>query len=346
MASKALKGRLRIGLCICIVLAALFSHETTKELAFTDEAFGLFRKADGSRFPSPANKQPIEDALITGERIIELCDVAIYTAAYLSQYQVMRHHSKSIILVDEDDPLEMRTRLLIEQSFSFYVKLDWIDDFKRSVLPIIKHKFVLVTHNSDHSGGLDKTILQHPNLVRWYGQNMVPSEKTFGIPIGLENVDTWGRTNFRTIAKYRVNRKTKLLYFQFRDYSNPTRSLIRKQLRSNGFVENSPEEWESYIAELSKHRFCAAPPGNGIDTHRAWECIYLGVTPIIIKTEVMTHWFGGLNVVWVKSFDEVTPKFLDSLPPVKISTSLPAAARMSFYRDKILHDRMKNMVTE
>jgi hypothetical protein len=29
------------------------------------------------------------------------------------------------------------------------------------------------------------------------------------------------------------------------------------------------------LRELAQHRFCLAPPGNGFDTHRAWESLYV-----------------------------------------------------------------------
>ena len=39
---------------------------------------------------------------------------------------------------------------------------------------------------------------------------------------------------------------------------------------------------------LANHGFCVCPEGNGVDTHRLWECLYLKVVPIVVKSEFTT----------------------------------------------------------
>jgi hypothetical protein len=41
-----------------------------------------------------------------------------------------------------------------------------------------------------------------------------------------------------------------------------------------------------------------------------WECLYLGVVPIVKRTPVLEHWFRELPILWVDSYDVVTPAFL------------------------------------
>jgi hypothetical protein len=40
---------------------------------------------------------------------------------------------------------------------------------------------------------------------------------------------------------------------------------------------------ETYLDEVANSDFVACPRGNGIDTHRLWETIYLGSIPIVLK---------------------------------------------------------------
>jgi hypothetical protein len=47
------------------------------------------------------------------------------------------------------------------------------------------------------------------------------------------------------------------------------------QLKSN---KSFPE----YIKELSSYKFSLCIRGNGLDTHRFWESLYLGVIPVLI----------------------------------------------------------------
>jgi hypothetical protein len=39
------------------------------------------------------------------------------------------------------------------------------------------------------------------------------------------------------------------------------------------------------ITRLSTYKFCICPEGNGVDTHRLWEALYLKTIPIVIKSE-------------------------------------------------------------
>jgi hypothetical protein len=44
-------------------------------------------------------------------------------------------------------------------------------------------------------------------------------------------------------------------------------------------------DFSSYLSKLGKYKFAICPPGNGIDSHRIWECLYLNVIPILIRSD-------------------------------------------------------------
>ena len=44
-------------------------------------------------------------------------------------------------------------------------------------------------------------------------------------------------------------------------------------------VQNSNLSKENYLTELSKYKFSLSPWGNGVDTHRVWESLYVGTIP-------------------------------------------------------------------
>jgi hypothetical protein len=39
------------------------------------------------------------------------------------------------------------------------------------------------------------------------------------------------------------------------------------------------------IQRLSEYEFCICPEGNGVDTHRLWEALYVKTIPIVIKSD-------------------------------------------------------------
>jgi hypothetical protein len=65
-----------------------------------------------------------------------------------------------------------------------------------------------------------------------------------------------------------------------------------------------------YLNELASCKFVLSPRGNGIDTHRTWETLYLGSIPIV-KTSSLDPMYEGLPVLIVQNFEDITERFLE-----------------------------------
>jgi len=194
----------------------------------------------------------------------------------------------------------------------FITKIEYLDNFYNEIVKSLNTKFVLITHYGDKEAGLHNEILNHPLLIKWYGQNMrVISDKTIPIPIGLEN-NYWKRTNIHTIKQHSSNLKIKLLYLNFSLHTYPNRSKIMNILLQNGFNENKKLDWDNYIEKLSRHKFCISPRGNGVDCHRIWECLYLGVIPIVEKSPHMSY-FHDLPILFVDSYNDICIEYLNQI---------------------------------
>ena len=245
---------------------------------------------------------------ITGETINNLCTISIYERSYLNRFSNIKKYVKDVIYVNENNN-NLET-ILHNQKNIFFTKIDWIHYFIKVILPLIKKPFILITHNGDQLSGNYPKILNHPLLLKWYGQNMgLINNKTGGIPIGLEN-QMWNRTNFDTIEKNRFNNKNNLLYLNFSEKTNKNRKKIMELFLSKGFKKNNSLQWNDYMKELSTYKFAISPQGNGIDCHRTWECLYLGVIPIIEKSVPMSF-FDKLPILFVNSYEEITEKYLN-----------------------------------
>jgi len=200
----------------------------------------------------------------------------------------------------------------ISSPLIFITKIEYLDDFYEKIVKSLNTKFVLITHYGDMEAGLHNKILNHPLLIKWYGQNMcIISDKTLPIPIGLEN-NYWKRTNIHTIKQHSSNSKINLLYLNFSLNTNPNRSKIMDILLQKGFNKNKKLDWDHYIEDLSSHKFCISPKGNGVDCHRTWECLYLGVIPIVEKSPHMSY-FHDLPILFVDSFDDISIQYLNQI---------------------------------
>jgi len=168
---------------------------------------------------------------------------------------------------------------------------DSIDKFI-SLLPLIKNKFIFISHNSDKnitSEYLD--FLNSPKLLFWHAQNvMFNHPKLGGLPIGIAN-STWDHGNLNTLSNIMANKSPKKndFYFYFSIGTNRAeRKSCHNQLVQKGLVFGKTLSFEPYLATLATHKYAICPPGNGVDCHRMWECYYLNVIPIV-KRSIFTE---------------------------------------------------------
>ena len=192
----------------------------------------------------------------------------------------------------------------------FITKVEYLNDFYNKIVSSINTRFVLITHYGDKEAGLHTKILNHPLLIKWYGQNMrIISDKTLPIPIGLESC-YFKRTNTSILKLHSNNPKKNLLYLNFSLHTNPNRRKIMNCLLEKGFIKNEKLDWDNYIKDLSTYKFCISPKGNGVDCHRTWECLYLGVIPIVEKSDHMNY-FNDLPILFVDNYDIISVEYLN-----------------------------------
>lgn len=241
---------------------------------------------------------------ISGDTITnDISTIQFFPINYFNKYINNSITNKNLIYSMKDNKIN---------PLIFITKIELLDNFYNKIVKSLNTKFILITHYGDMEAGLHHKILNHPLLIKWYGQNMrIISDKTLPIPIGLEN-KCWKRTNILTIKKNYSNSKEKLLYLNFSLVTNPNRPNIMNILLKKGFNKNKQLNWNSYIEDLSRHKFCISPKGNGVDCHRTWESLYLGVIPIIEKSAHMSY-FNDLPILFVDNYDDISIEYLNQI---------------------------------
>ena len=152
-------------------------------------------------------------------------------------------------------------------------------------------------------------MADNPKLLKWYAQNNeYPHPKIIPIPIGLE--DRWRHHNgivrdFRLLRDRTIRKKPRILY-GFTMATNETERLpALLALRNTETADEFKGSARKYRKTLSEYKFVASPPGNGVDCHRTWEALYLGVIPIVI-TRKFHEQFRDLPVLIIDDWDELT----------------------------------------
>ncbi len=196
-----------------------------------------------------------------------------------------------------------------------------LDFFFKKVHPVIKARYILITHNSRHSApGAYAHFLDDPKIIAWFAKNtdIVSHPKLISIPLGIAN-SYWPHGNVQVFNDIRSLlpsiTKDKLIYVNFNvatNFDGNERLEAYAYFKDQPFCTYSAQKpFEEYIRELAEHRFVISPEGAGIDCHRTWEALLVGTIPIV-KHSTIDHVFDGLPVVLINHWSEVTPEFLEA----------------------------------
>lgn len=180
-------------------------------------------------------------------------------------------------------------------------------------------RYILITHNADTSITDEHILLMDKNLIRWYAQNVdCVHDKIQAIPIGLEN-ERWFRglqKKERMLVKMQQRRQFKnLLYLNCNVITNPVKRTPLYNLFANkkwvtARHGRNGSNFNEYLDDIYNHWFVLCPEGNGIDTHRTWETLYMGSIPIERRNR-NNKFFCDLPICFVDDWSEITPEFLE-----------------------------------
>ena len=108
------------------------------------------------------------------------------------------------------------------------------------------------------------------------------------MPIGLENNqfhNNGDTQDFLKLRKLNIKKNPRIL-FGF-NITNQKRIEIKKKLKKIDIADETIG-WNSYFYRriLLRYMYVVCPEGNGIDTHRLWEALYLRTIPIMQKNKI------------------------------------------------------------
>lgn len=236
-----------------------------------------------------------------------------------------RHQDDYRGLVNTFDINKLRDRNIVFTT-PFYVigLLDIIKD--------LPQKFVIVTHNGDNriddggvttldgAGNVVRTdaFIIPDNVIKWFAQNVnALNPRIESIPIGLEN-DMWFPEidkKSRMIAKLQEPKSYRnLVYMNHTERTNAKeRTILYELLEHKPWVDSvrytNGYEFGQYIDNVYNHKFVVCPQGNGMDTHRTWETLYMGSIPIE-KRNRNNRFYNNLPICFVNEWEEITEDFL------------------------------------
>jgi hypothetical protein len=167
------------------------------------------------------------------------------------------------------------------------------------------------------------TLKKRPNFIYSINSNS-SSKNTLGLPLGITN-DCDDSPIHKILGNLEMMREVylekskdtfrkNLVLLNINKTTHPERSYVFDKFSKESYVtvslpDVSMEGRKKYLIDIASHDFVLCPRGNGIDTHRLWETLYMERIPIVIYTDAHAS-FIGLPILFINSWDELNENFL------------------------------------
>jgi hypothetical protein len=146
--------------------------------------------------------------------------------------------------------------------------------------------------------------------------------KLCSLPIGITNNTkesndhiVFGNTAIMLEVAARPQTLHNLVYMNFLIGTYPTErqqcydTFSGKPWVTVGQSAKTLDARKKFLTEIRNHAFVLCPRGNGIDTHRIWETLYMGSIPIV-KKDIAMNEFIDLPILFIDKWSDITEEFL------------------------------------
>ena len=209
--------------------------------------------------------------------------------------------------------------------------------------PPSKNLPVIISGHSDYPI-IDRHV-DYFNPLIWYTVNkQTTRENVFALPLGItnhtnesylhqiygdldcmiqvmnENIEKRTHLNHKNLVHKNLVHKNlnhkNLVYMNFNISTYPQERQHVYNLFSNkdwvttGTTINTLAGRTDYLREIKAHNFVLCPRGNGVDTHRLWETLYMGSIPIT-KRDIAYKGFEDLPICFINDWSDINEYFLE-----------------------------------
>ena len=166
-----------------------------------------------------------------------------------------------------------------------------------------------------------------PQIVKWYAVNSCVKEIE-ALPLGVADADTILATLDKKIVK-----QNKLLVCH-EDHT------LERFMSKMYFLGMSGEDWVTVLQKgvskaefyelIASHEYVLCQAGNGIDTYRLWETLYLGSTPVLDHN--YQPYLEELGAIRFNHLDSIK---IEALEQIKVGSIRGELLECEYWEDKI-----------
>lgn len=280
-----------------------------------------------------------EKEILTSYNLARMCDIVFSEAVTNKQFQSLGIQNVAIMSKSSKDKSHVAESALLYKKKFFHVNdndvifsnLSLVTDLFNLLRKEKKLKnLILVTSQTDIKVDEELFSLKPPCISTWYSINVeFEDENLIPIPLGLSNDYSPKNILSRDIKyfpKFEEYNYSPVLYLNFQTNTNKlVREDLDKAFNDLDWVESDDPNLSliNYKKKLSENKFVLCPIGNGLDTHRVWESLYLGSIPVVEKhlTYKTTTNLPVLKTDSLRNIDkEDLINFLSSLRSTKLES--------------------------
>jgi len=188
-------------------------------------------------------------------------------------------------------------------------------------LNTIDYNVNIITTDGDNSipdnidNKIFNEIINNKKIIYWYSQNLTIQDnpKLKGIPIGLDLHTNSNLNDIDFLNNITYKNEPRILRIYCDLHLSPTnkfgnqRKIVGNLNFDTIYYQNKKipriELWNNYL----KYDFGISTHGNGLDCHRTWEMLLLGMI-VITKSSSIDHLYKNLPVVIVYDWNELRDK--------------------------------------
>ncbi len=254
-------------------------------------------------------------------------------------FSILRDLSSPEEIIRGDNYLELSrsAQNIVYSKRDFVLKSgQWRGQLQPSLVsryPNLAGKVLILGHSDLKTSRLFSKLLVHSlDLKAVFGTNTEPSrENVRSLPLGITNHTResplhpiLGNENHFFTADRGSSFPQVFHPKLYANFTSQNNAATRKRLidslrhlpRTIQVRYDQPEFTDKgrirFLAMCRETNFVLCPEGNGVDTHRLWETLYMGGVPVVKRNSYMSDLADALPVVQVNSWTDIgRPDFLE-----------------------------------
>lgn len=228
--------------------------------------------------------------------------------------------SDKYLAISQKEDLRHQITYIKTDVFYYNSQIEWRGKLHPSINELKKNN-VIVGH-SDYE--VNNYIVDSHSFKKWFCINHnCTRNNVYSLPLGITNNTNestdhiiFGNTDIMMEVNAMKVERQHLVYLNVSPTTHPERRYVLEVFNDKDYVYKRKlvktlEDRRQFLIDIKSSKFVLCPRGNGIDTHRLWETLYMGSIPIV-RRELMYEQHTDLPILIVDNWNDVTEEFLEA----------------------------------